>query len=73
MLYRLFHPLEDDVAIAAGLRKAARPMTGQELGCFFVAETDILARASPEQRTLLQQQYLAYELGGVPGGAFSLK
>jgi hypothetical protein len=61
VLYRLFHPLEDDAAIAAGLEKAARPMTERELGYFFVAETDILARAAPEQRAHLQECHLVWE------------
>jgi hypothetical protein len=60
VLYRLFHPLEDDAAIADGLREAARPMTEQELGYFFVAATDILAEATPAQRGFIREQYLAY-------------
>jgi hypothetical protein len=36
------------------LRRHFRPMTAQELGYFFVAETDILAGASPEQRAHLR-------------------
>ena len=60
VLYRLFHPLADDAAIAAGLRQAARPMSEPELGYFFVAETDVLKEAAPEQRAHLQECYLAY-------------
>jgi hypothetical protein len=59
-LYPMFHAPAEEPAIVAGLASALKPMTEQELGYFFVSETDILREASPEQRAHLQNCYLAW-------------
>ena len=61
-LYRTFRPPDEDSATTAGLRSSLRPMSEEEIGCFLVSETDVLAEATPEQRAYLQERFLAYEL-----------
>jgi hypothetical protein len=53
--------------------RSLRTMTGQELGYFFVAETDALIEATAEQRAVIQERYPACEFEGVPGGVLSRK
>jgi hypothetical protein len=53
-IYKFWMPEEEERRVSLGLQQALRPMTAQELGYFFVAETDILAGASPEQRAHLR-------------------
>jgi hypothetical protein len=55
----MFHAPAEEPAIVVGLATALRPMTGHELGYFFVTETDLLAEATPEQRAFIREQYLA--------------
>jgi hypothetical protein len=62
-LYPMFHAPAEEPEVVAGLAAQLRPMTGQELGYFFVAETDLLATARPEQRHIMQQQYQISDLG----------
>jgi hypothetical protein len=70
-LYPMFHAPAEEPELVAGLAAQLRPMTKHELGYFFVAETDLLARASPEQRALLQDRHLPHELDPAPTPAFS--
>jgi hypothetical protein len=57
-LYPMFHAPAEEPGIVAGLAASLRPMTDQELGCFFVAETDLLAEATTAQRAHLHESYL---------------
>jgi hypothetical protein len=59
-LYPMFHAPAEEPGFVAGLASSLRPMTDQELGYFFVAETDLLAKATPAQREFIREQYLAY-------------
>jgi hypothetical protein len=61
-LYPTFHAPAEEPDIVSGLSASLRPMTAGELGCFFVAETDILARAAPEQREFVRQRHTALAL-----------
>jgi hypothetical protein len=62
----------EEPEVVAGLAASLRPMTEQELGCFFVAETDLMAKATPEQRAFIREQYLAANPTLRPGeGVFS--
>jgi len=72
-LYPMFHPPAAEPAIVAGLARSLRPMSEPEFGYFFVAETDVLKEAAPEQRAHIREQYLAYEFDAAPGAAFSRK
>ena len=72
-LYPMFHAPAEEPEIVAGLASALRPMTEQELGCFFVAETDVLVRATPGQRAFIQERYVACELDVASKEAFSRK
>jgi hypothetical protein len=56
-----------------GFAASRRPTTEQELGCFFVAETNLLANATPGQRACIREQYLAYELDAAPADVLSRK
>jgi hypothetical protein len=53
-LYPMFLAPAEEAEVVAGLAASLCPMTDQELGYFFVAETDLLAQATPEQRACLQ-------------------
>jgi hypothetical protein len=57
-LYPMFHSPSDEPAIVAGLAAQLKPMTEQEHNLFFVAETNILAEATPEQRAFVQCRHL---------------
>ena len=54
-IYSFWLPEDEESQVTAGLRSSLRPMSEQELGYFFVAETDVLARASPGQRAHLRR------------------
>jgi hypothetical protein len=53
-LYPMFLAPAEEPEVVAGLAASLRPMTEQELGYFFVAETDLLAEATPEQRAWIE-------------------
>jgi len=57
-LYPMFHAPAEEPEIISGLAASLRPMTEPELGYFFVAETDVLATATPEQRAFVQSRCL---------------
>jgi len=57
-MYHLFRVAADEPALVAGLASALRPMSPREIDYFFVRRTDILARATPEQRAALRQSSL---------------
>ena len=51
--------MREDPETVVAIRKHLRPMSEPELGYFFVAETDLLREAAPEQRVHVQECYLA--------------
>lgn len=57
-IYRQFRAVGEELETVAALGRQLRPMSEAELGRFFVAETDLLARATPGQRAFIQGQYL---------------
>jgi hypothetical protein len=61
-IYTQFRAVGEEPATVAALGHHLRPMTEQELGYFFVAETNILREAAPEQRAYLQGRHPAREL-----------
>jgi hypothetical protein len=52
-IYKSFLTVREEPAVVAGLRGSLRPMSSREIGYFLVAETDILAEASEEQRAVI--------------------
>jgi hypothetical protein len=68
-LYPMFLAPAEEPGIVAGLAASLRPMTDQELGYFFVAETNLLAEAAPEQRAHIRDRYAHSEVMAAPHGA----
>jgi len=56
-LYPMFHAPEAEPVIVARLAASLRPMTGREFDYFFVAKTDLLERAAPEERSFIRERY----------------
>ncbi len=53
-IYGQFRAVWEERKTIAALAGQLRPMTGEELDYFLVAETDLLAQAAPEQRAYVQ-------------------
>ena len=53
---------DDEPVILEWLRRERRPMSAREFQHFFMEQTNIYNEATPEQRLILQDYYLAYDL-----------
>ncbi|MFH1022571.1 MAG: hypothetical protein V1809_04225 [Planctomycetota bacterium] len=60
----LFHPESEELGILAPLRRDIRPLHAGEFIRLFLEETDVWAKAGPDQRAHLRARYVGWRRAG---------